>query len=99
MSAEKHTAEHWELRSNGIIMHCEPGRDYGEVIAAVRSRRKTVGPMLAAAPDMLTALREAYDFLSANYQNLSTGNWHDDDAGLVAGNILATIAKAEGRQP
>jgi hypothetical protein len=41
------------------------------------------------------ALREAYDFLSGNYQNLSTGNWHDDDAGLVASKVLAVLDDME----
>lgn len=53
--------------------------------------------LIAAAPDYHAAAREAYDFLSSRYQNLSTGAWDDDDAALVASGLLAAIAKAEGR--
>jgi hypothetical protein len=62
-----------------------------------RNEQRANARVIAAGPDMLKALHEAYDRLSADYQNLSTGNWHDPDAALVASTVLDAIAKAEGR--
>jgi hypothetical protein len=51
--------------------------------------------LIAAAPDLLAALRQAEDLISATFENMTTGDAGEATAELRA--IRAAIAKAEGR--
>lgn len=52
--------------------------------------------LISAAPDLLAAAKEALDFISATFENLTTGEI-EGDAGEPLAALYSAIAKAEGR--
>lgn len=95
--AKKFTEREWSLKADMLLaddgthlfqMRDQPG------LGADAERIKA---MIVAAPEMLRALREAADLLSARFQNLSSGQFEDEELGALAHQIDAATAKAEGR--
>ena len=52
--------------------------------------------LIAAAPVMLDALREASGFLAATFQNLTNGEWEEESAREVSGIVDAALLSAAG---
>jgi hypothetical protein len=53
--------------------------------------------LIAAAPDMATAIEQATDFLAGHFYDTDNGEWENHEAHEVFVRLMAVRAKAEGR--
>lgn len=79
------------------IAECEAGVDFGDDAEAILATNEANARLIAAAPDLLAALKEALSELATEYPIASrlAGNW--PEMVPVFERINAAIAKAEGR--
>jgi len=59
---------------------------------------EAIARLIAAAPEMLDALREARDTLTEMYEAAYPGDESDNDVTEVIDMVIAAIAKTEGRE-
>lgn len=98
MSTVQHTPGPWRVEECGaadcwcrIIVSDVPDAEDDFTVINAGSLRAHNAALIAAAPDLLAALREARDLVSSDY----TGRRGDLTGGLL-GRIDAAIAKATG---
>ncbi len=72
-----------------VITWQRKNADNGGGYVLERDEREVLGPILAAAPELLKALRDAYEILLSRGEKLGL-----DDGGPVMDDIRNTIAKA-----
>jgi protein required for attachment to host cells len=101
-----HTPGPWTAEPPGIYGYGADDDKYwavqteAERIALVVTAPDDVGEydalLIAAAPDMLGALRAAKDELISMYEQLFVDDESDNDTTRVIDRVIATINKAEG---
>jgi hypothetical protein len=99
-----HTPGPWRVAENhgAVVADADSGHDDpwnieyygGHLIAESIDPRNR--PIIAAAPELLVALRDCGDFLTAEYGSVITGE-ADGEVGAIIRRINEAIAKAEGR--
>ena len=72
-----------------------PDSEYPSILRG-RDKRESQR-LLAAAPELLDALREARDTLTELYEYAYPGDESDNDVTETIDMVIAAIAKAEGR--
>ena len=96
MTKTKHTPGPWRIGDAGMTIFGPPnGNPAPEVIATLR--KKTNGPLIAAAPELLKALKALYEHCAMVHKHWGDGsNQREADNAIKSG--FTAIAKAEGRE-
>jgi hypothetical protein len=88
----------WTAKASPVFSGCWEVRDGDDNIAADMIPDEAIAELMAAAPEMLDALREARDTLTEMYEAAYPGDESDNDVTEVIDMVIAAIAKAEGRE-
>lgn len=105
MSTTAHTPGPWAVcetlcKGNRVLGVTVDDGKSGFPIAELSNtsgRDRADARLIAAAPDMLAALKNIGALLGENYRNSKKSSLHDDDLWAAFSHVIAAVAKAEGR--
>lgn len=104
---ERHTPGPWSYRDGDTVVYIQSGRagriadvlSFSMGFGPERPERNANARLIAAAPDLSAAAREALDFIGSYFGPVASDDpagWSDGDAREVHAKLSTAIAKATG---